>query len=167
MSKAFLRESDFADTPDLPPPESPLPPGVKNYLTAEGAARLRAELERRINRQRPPLATASRDPEIKRELHALDQRIRYLQESLRTAEIVSPTENPDGVVRFGSTVDVREPNGERSRYRLVGVDETDPSRGGISWLSPLARALANARRGDHITFTTPSGERSLEILAVE
>lgn len=167
MSKAFVRESDSADLPDVPAPVSPLPPGARNYLTAAGARRLRDELARLADVERPPLAAAGDDPETRRELKALDQRIRYLQQSLGTAEVVEPPAESDGVVRFGATVAVRDAGGEVSRYRLVGADEADPSEGAVSWLSPLAQALMNARPGGRVTFHTPAGERSLEIVAVE
>lgn len=167
MSKAFVRENDSADFPDVPAPVSPLPPGARNYLTAAGARRLRDELARLSTIDRPPLAAAGDDPDTKRELKALDQRIRYLQQSLSTAEIVDPPAEPDGVVRFGATVTVRDASGEISRYRLVGADETDPAEGAVNWLSPLAQALMNARQGERVTFHTPAGERSLEIVAVD
>lgn len=166
MSKAFLRESDAEEAPDLPPPVSLLPPGVKNFITPDGAVRLRAELSRMIDSERPPLASASHDPETKRELASLDQRIRQLEQSLRTAEIVPPPAVPDEIVRFGADVTVRDPAGEVSRYRVVGVDETDIGRGWISWRSPLARALLNARPGQHVTFQAPSGAQQLEIVDV-
>ena len=167
MSKAFLRESDFGDAADLPPLVSPLPPGSKNYVTPRGADQLRRNLARLTQADRPPLlAESAEDPEAKRALQALDQRIRYLRESLRTAESVSPPTVSDDVVRFGATVNVREANGDISDYRLVGVDEADPSRGLVSWTSPLARALINARRGDRVSFLTPAGRTELEILNI-
>jgi transcription elongation factor GreB len=97
-------------------------------------------------------------------LQALDQRIRFLRESLRTAEVVPAPTDHDDVVRFGATVGVRETNGEFARYRLVGVDEAAPGRGWISWTSPLARALLNVRRGERVTFATPLGPKELEIV---
>lgn len=167
MSKAFLRETD-QDVPSAPlPTVSLLPPGAKNYLTPTGAQRLRSELARLVDVERPALAAATADDGAKRQLQTLDQRIRYLRESLRTAEIVPPPETPDDVVRFGATVTVREPGGSDERYQLVGVDETDPEHGCVSWTSPLARALMNARRGDRIAFKAPAGTRELEILAVD
>jgi transcription elongation factor GreB len=166
MSKAFLRESDFADIPDLPQPVSALPPGAKNYVTARGSELLRTQLAQLLE-ERPPLLSASAaDPETKRELQALDQRIRYLRESLRTAEIVPAPADHDDVVRFGAAVRVREINGEATTYRLVGVDEADPERGWISWTSPLARALLNGRLGQHVTFVTPLGPKELEIVGL-
>lgn len=166
MSRAFVRETDFPQLPELPSQVSPLPPGTKNYLTPAGAARLRAELKRRLDGERPRLAAAAPDDsDSKRELQTLDRRIRYLQEGLRSAEIVELPAIPDDVVRFGATVTVRDRDGE-SRYRIVGVDEADSARGDISWLSPLARALLNARRGEQVTFKTPAGTTTLEIASV-
>lgn len=167
MSRAFVRESDVPQLPDLPPQVSPLPPGAKNYLTAAGAQRLKDELARRLETERPKLAAAPADDmDAKRELQVLDQRIRYLQESLRTAEVVAPADGPADIVRFGATVTVRERTGPDTTYRIVGVDETDYDRNWVSWLSPIARALMNARAGERVTFKAPRGARELEIVAI-
>ena len=61
---------------------------------------------------------------------------------------------------------VRERNGEAARYRIVGVDETDIDRGWVSWLSPIAKALLNARLGQRVRFRFPSGEAELEIVDI-
>ncbi len=170
MSKAFVRESDSDDRPELPPPVSPLPPGAKNYITAGGVDRLRRELGRLADQERPPLAAAAaatHDPDAKRELQSLDQRIRSLRNSLRTAEVVPPPAGPADVARFGATVTVRENNGGETRYRIVGVDETDLDRNWVSWLSPIARALTNARIGQRVTFKAPRGQKELEIVRIE
>src|SRR5262245_43306377 len=151
MSRAFVRESDAPQLPELPPYVSPLPPGAKNYLTPGGAQRLRDELARLRSTERPPLASAPADDiEAKHRLQVLDQRIRHLQESLRTAEITENPPGPTDVVRFGATVTVREATGTETRYRIVGVDETDLDRNWVSWLTPIARALLNAKRGDRV-----------------
>lgn len=165
MSRAFVRESDVPQLPELPPQASPLPPGARNYLTAGGARRLRDELARLMETERPRLAAAPGDDvDAKRELQALDQRIRYLQQSLRTAEVV-PAEGPADAVRFGATVTVRDASGD-TRYRIVGVDETDLDRNWVSWLSPIARALTNARLGQRVSFRAPGGMKELEIVAI-
>lgn len=67
---------------------------------------------------------------------------------------------------FGASVDVRDSRGVESSYRIVGVDETDIDRGWVSWLSPIAKALNNARVGERVKFRFPSGEEKLEILRV-
>ncbi len=167
MSRAFVRESDVPQLPELPPLVSPLPPGAKNYVTPGGAHRLREDPARLLDTQRPRLAGAPPDDiDAKHELQVLDQRIRYLQESLRTAEIVPPPAEPGEVVRFGATVTVREPGGVETPYRIVGVDETDLDRNWVSWLSPIARALHHARLGERVVIKAPRGPRELEIIAI-
>lgn len=167
MSRAFVRESDVPQVLDLPAQISPLPPGAKNYLTPGGAARLRNELARRLEQERPKLAAAAPDDhDAKRELQVLDQRIRYLRESLRTAEIVEPPPLPRDTVRFGASVTVRDATGEETRYRIVGVDETNLDRNEVSWLSPIGRALLNARLGERVVFRAPRGAQELEIVRI-
>ncbi|HVS53101.1 MAG TPA: GreA/GreB family elongation factor [Opitutaceae bacterium] len=167
MSRAFVRESDVPQREELPTRAPTLPPGVKNYLTAAGAQRLRKELMQLVEVARPPLASAAPDDiDARRELQALDGRIRELQQSLRNAEIVDPGAGPAEIVRFGAMVTVRDASGAESSYRLVGVDETDAVRHWISWQSPLARALLNARVGQIVSLRTPRGAQALEIRAI-
>ncbi len=167
MSKAFTREeNDGPDSPDLPPLASPLPEGARNYMTAAGAQRLREELAQLVKEKRPPLAAATDDPDAKRQLAVLDQRIRQLEQSLQSAEIVPPPAGEADTVRFGATVTVREGSGEESIYRIVGVDETDFDRGWVSAQSPIARALLNGKLGECVRFRFPSGEEDLEIIAI-
>ncbi len=167
MSRAFVRESDVSQLPELPALISPLPPGAKNYLTPGGAQRLRDELTQRLEQERPTLTAAPADDiDAKRELQVLNQRIRYLQESVRTAEITESPPPPHDVVRFGATVTVREVSGTQTQYRIVGVDETNLDRNEVSWFAPIARALLNARLGERVVFTTPRGANELEIVAI-
>jgi transcription elongation factor GreB len=167
MSKAFTREeNDGPDIPDLPPLSSALAPGAKNYITAAGAQKLRDELQRSVEITRPLLASSSDDPDAKRQLAKLDQRIMQLEESLQSAEIVARPNGPAEIVRFGTTVTVRESDGSEAIYRIVGVDEIDSDRGWVSWLSPIAKALLNGKRGERIRFKFPSGEETLEILDI-
>ena len=69
------------------------------------------------------------------------------------------------VARFGSTVVLEKPGGGRIEYQFVGEDEADPAKGWVSWASPLARALMNAREGDVVTWMRPSGGVELEVVA--
>lgn len=168
MSKAFVRESDVPELPELPPQISPLPPGAKNYLTPSGTQRLRDEIARLADAERPPLAAApAEDIDAKTRLQVVDQRLRYLQQSLRTAEIVPPPAGPPDIVRFGATVTVRENGVAEARYRIVGVDETDLDRNWVSWLTPIARALMHAKVGQRVIFKVPRGQKELEIVAIE
>jgi transcription elongation factor GreB len=164
MSKAFTREDDSApEIPDLPLLSSALEPGATNYITPQGAQKLRDELQKIVEEKRPQLVEARDDPDAKRQLTRLDQRIRQLEESLLSAQVVPPPTGPADVVRFGATVRIRESDGTETSYRIVGVDETDSDRNYVSWMSPIAKALLNAKRGERIRFKFPSGEEMLEI----
>jgi transcription elongation factor GreB len=50
---------------------------------------------------------------------------------------------------------------------IVGLDEVDTSRGRVSWISPIAKALIKAREGDLVTLRTPAGVEELEIIEVK
>jgi transcription elongation factor GreB len=163
MSKAFTRESDEDDNGAPARPLGPeLPPGVKNYMTPEGAARLREELERLSQVERPALAAAG----DARALREIDRRIAFLGRRLDALEIVEPSRQPEGRVLFGATVMVRDEGGAERRYRLVGIDEVDPARGDVSFRSPIAKALLGAQAGDIVTVQSPRGDEELEVVRV-
>jgi transcription elongation factor GreB len=159
MSKAFTRETDDEHDDDAPRPlGAELPPGVRNYMTPAGAARLRGELDRLAHAPRPETPAA---------LQALERRLAFLRGRLEALEIIDPTGQPPGRVLFGAIVTVRAEDGETRRYRLVGVDEADPPRGDVSWRSPIAAALLGAEVGDVVTLRSPRGDEELEIVAVD
>ncbi|HVY68978.1 MAG TPA: GreA/GreB family elongation factor [Verrucomicrobiae bacterium] len=169
MSKAFTRESDdeMPERPTALPPPSALPPGAKNYLTPGGAEKLRNELHQLLEVERPRLAALAETDDARRQLPAIDLRIRQLQASLQSAVITPPPATPDDRVRFGATVTVREQDGTETNYRIVGVDETDLDRDWVNWLSPIAKALLNAQLGHKVRFKFPSGEKELEIIRID
>src|SRR4051794_20539164 len=166
MSKAFTREeSDGQALPEIAPLPSALPPGARNLMTPDGADRLREELARLTEQERPALAADKTDPEAKRRLAMLDQRILQLQQSLESAEVISPPPGDAKSVTFGATVKIRSEEGNEV-FRIVGVDETDQEHGRISYLSPVARALMNARVGERVEFKYPCGGETVEILEI-
>jgi transcription elongation factor GreB len=154
MSKAFTREDDSEDLPPVRPLPT-LPAGVKNYITREGADQLRRELERFQQHRSAPGSDRAQ----------FDQRIAQLQGILASVTIVEPSPSDDcHQVRFGCSVTIDD-NGEMDTYRIVGIHEIDLDRNYISWQSPLARALLNARVGDMVEFKAPAGTRRLKVLS--
>lgn len=159
----------------------PLPAGAKNYLTPQGYARLKDEALRLLNQERPELvkviawAASNGDRSEnadyiygKRRLREIDRRIRFLTKRLDIAEVIDPAQRePTALIFFGATVTVSDAAGNESTYSIVGIDEADVSRGRISWVSPLARALLKRREGEEILFRTPGGDQPLEIVKVE
>ena len=180
MSKAFTREDDAPEEDFEGEEESPIPAGSKNYLTPSGWQRMREELKWLVNIERPEvtrvvswaasLGDRSENADYqygKKRLREIDRRIRYLTKRLEVAEVVDPATREDtDQVFFGATVTYENAAGEEQTVRIVGLDETDPQKHYISWISPVARALIKAREGDTVTLRTPGGEEELEILEV-
>ncbi len=165
MSKAFTRESDRPEDESSSIRLRPiLPPGAKNYLTQRGAEQLREELRRRLEIERPSLTRSPQQDQAG--LHSLNQRIAQLEQSLGAAVIVPAPPPPWDQVRFGATVSVRNRDAIETTYRIVGIDETDADRNWVSWLSPIAKALLNARLGERIRFRFPAGEEEMEIIKI-
>lgn len=166
MSKAFTKESDDAGD-DAPPILRPqLPPGTTNLITASGAQRLRQELAELTERKsRLASETAERSESSQAESRKLQGRIRQLEQILQ-AVVVTGVPADRGRVSFGASVLVRHSNKEEIRYRIVGVEESDPAKDEISWLSPLARQLMGHHAGERFRFRSPAGEEELEIIEV-
>lgn len=179
MNKAFVRESDSDDEDELPTALA-LPPGTRNYITPAGHARLKSELEHLVKRERPHVveivawAASNGDRSEngdyiygKRRLREIDRRIRFLTKRLDIAEIVDPLrQGENDQVFFGARVTIADIEGIENTYTIVGVDEADVTRGRISWVSPLARALIKSREGDTVRFQSPVGVREIDIIEV-
>jgi transcription elongation factor GreB len=178
MNKAFIREDGPEEEEEAGTP--PLPAGGKNYMTPAGHARMQAELLHLVKTERPEVVNVvswavgngdrSENGDYiygKKRLREIDRRIRFLTKRLENCVVVDPhmQENTDRVF-FGATVTVLDEDGVENTYSIVGVDEADPGRGRISWISPLARALLKSRPGDTVRFQAPGGARELEIIAV-
>jgi transcription elongation factor GreB len=180
LSKAFTRESDDAVDDDLPDDGPALPAGGKNYMTPQGFARLRGELQQLVRVERPKVvdvvswAAGNGDRSEngdylygKKRLREIDRRIRFLTKRLETAQVVDPSQqkNHDQVF-FGATVTYANARDEERTVTIVGIDEADLDRGRVSWISPVARALLKARVGDTVQLRTPSGPEPIEVVAI-
>ena len=167
MSKAFTKESDDAGDDALPLLRPHLPPGVTNLITAAGAQRLRRELAELLDRkQRLADAKAEASESSQADQRKLQPRIRQLQQILQSVVVTEHPAGDRGRVGFGARVTVRHANQEEITYRIVGVEESNPARDEISWVSPLARQLMGHRAGDRVRFRSPAGEEELEIVAL-
>ena len=178
MSKAFVRDdADEQEDDDQPPT---LPAGGKNYTTPAGYARLQAEFNHLVRVERPQVVNVvswaagngdrSENGDYiygKKRLREIDRRLRFLTKRIEQAVVVDPLQQDNtGQVFFGATVTVLD-NDSEFTYSIVGLDEAEPGRGRISWVSPLARALLKAREGDSVRVPTPGGVRELEIVGIE
>jgi transcription elongation factor GreB len=178
VSRAFVDENDSQyDEGETPEVKVPLPAGARNYMTPEGADRMRRALDDLARGERPRLlAEVSRASEgaadkdalaaLRKRLRGVERRIEYLTRLLAITEVVDPARQPAGRVAFGAHVTVAEEGTGERTYRIVGVDESDPEAGTISWISPLARALNLRSVGDIVTLKLPAGEKKMVVLAI-
>jgi transcription elongation factor GreB len=97
----------------------------------------------------------------------VDRDLTYFTKRLETAILVEPKGQPRRMVKFGAAVMVREPDGTSRTFTIVGEDEADPNAGKISYVSPLAEALLDARVGAKVRWRRPKGDRDLTIEAVD
>ena len=148
MSRAFVNEDNLKPEP---PPEKVVSPH-RNLVTAAGLA----EIEVRLAALNEALAATTQQEAI-----VLIQRdLRYWRARHTTAEPGQPPANLEEI-GFGSLVTLRR-NDKTESLRIVGEDEAEPSLGKLSWVSPLAQALAGQGAGDTIEFAG----RDIAILAV-
>jgi transcription elongation factor GreB len=154
------------------------PPGSK-YITAAGAARLRAELDELWRRERPRVTAAvaaaaaqgdrSENAEYtygKRRLREIDRRVRFLRSRLEGMIVVEQPPSDRQRVFFGARVTLETEDGQQLRYRIVGPDEFDMASDYISMDAPLGRLLLGRRVDDEVALELASGTRRLTIVEV-
>ncbi|MDR2173266.1 MAG: transcription elongation factor GreB [Burkholderiales bacterium] len=181
MNKAFTREDVDVEDDDEFSSAPSLPANAPNYMTPTGFARLKEELDQLTGDERPALVATvawaagngdrSENGDYiygKKRLREIDRRIRFLVKRLDSAVVVDPAERRDDGERiyFGATVDIVNDDGEERTVTIVGVDEFDPTRGHISWVSPMAAALLRSRVGDTVTLRTPVGIEEITVADV-
>ncbi|MGE5538685.1 MAG: transcription elongation factor GreB [Gemmatimonas sp.] len=179
MSKAFVKEGDQPEDDGVDAAPA-LPASARNYMTPPGFARLQEELRQLLRVERPKIvervswAAGNGDRSEngdyiygKKRLGEIDRRVRYLSKRLETAQVVDPRDQKNREqVFFGATVTYADENDVPRTVKIVGVDEADIERGYVSWISPIARALLKARKGDTVELRTPAGRESIEVVDI-
>lgn len=182
MSKLFTEETKLIDDLEENKPNNQLPIVSKNYITPGGHARLMGEFLWLMNKERPEVTATvswaagngdrSENSDYiygKKRLREIDRRIHFLTKRLDIAEIVDPTAPREDKMRifFGATVTFSNQRGKKKTVSIVGIDEIDTTKGYISWISPMARALTKARQGDIVNLHAPDGVKKIEVLEVK
>jgi transcription elongation factor GreA len=150
------------------------------YLTAEGLAKLKEELQMRIEVKRPEIAERlhaaikmgdlkeNADYHVAKEDQAFNEgRINTLKNTISSSQLIRDSSSTS-VVRLGSTVTIAEVGfeDEEETYRIVGAQEADPGNGYISNVSPIAKALIGHKKGETVTASTPGGAIDFKILDI-
>jgi transcription elongation factor GreA len=149
-------------------------------LTPEGLEALKTEVEHLSTVRRREVAARIKEArdfgdisenaeydDAKNEQAMLEARIAQLEERLRSATVVEPSDLDTSVVSVGSTVHVQDASGSAIVYHIVGSAEANPAEKRLSNESPVGKALVGRKQGDVATVSTPKGERKLTITKIE
>ena len=141
---------------------------MKNYITVEGAEKLKQELKQLLTRDRPALtqviqwAASNGDRSEngdyiygKRRLREMDRRIRFLTKRLEAAEVVDLSKVPRDRVVFGAKVTILDEEGSEKTYRIVGQDEIDAKKGDVIGAARLAGIMAAKQTPNLIPLCHP------------
>ncbi len=153
----------------------------KQPITKEGRLKLGQELHDLKMVQRPQtveeidIARSHGDLKENAEYHAAREKLRFIE--ARIAELgeiydnsqeVDPSRFNHDKVMFGSTVTLEDlDSGEEATYTIVGTYESNPDKGLISIVSPLARQLIGKEEEEEVTVQLPGGEKTFEIISIE
>jgi transcription elongation factor GreA len=150
-------------------------------LTPEGLEKLKQEIEilstdkrrevaERIKEAREfgDISENSEYDDAKNEQAMLEARIATLEDKLRSASVINPSELSPDLVRVGSVVHIKDDNGKTATYTIVGSTEADPSSNRLSNESPVGKALVGRKKGDTAKVTLPNGKtRELTVTKIE
>tara|TARA_B100000123_G_scaffold262864_1_gene231343 strand:- start:70 stop:546 length:477 start_codon:yes stop_codon:yes gene_type:complete len=154
----------------------------KEPITKKGLQDLKSELEKLKNIERPKIVAAIAearshgDLKENAEYHAakeqqaqLESKVIEINDTIARANVIDVTKfENDGKIIFGSTLTVKDLDNEKEiKYKIVGKDEANVAKNLIYYKSPIAKSLIGKMVGDLISVSTPSGERSFEILKVD
>ena len=149
-------------------------------LTQQGYSELEAELaslkERRLESiEEVRRAAADKDFRENAPLEAareqrgqLEGRIRELEETLKSATIIGEKQTRAFKVGIGDSVLLRNlTSGEELRYILVDPKEVDPTRGRISPVSPIGKAIIGRSEEEVLEIIAPAGKLRYQIQRIE
>lgn len=127
---------------------------------------LKTELPKEIKRARElgDLRENAEYQAAKERQRLVESRISMLQRRVSEISLMNLDKIPKDKVGFGSTVHLKDGEGQTIIYQLVMPEDADPEQGMISTASPIGRALVNKEEGDEVTVTTPNGSRRFEVV---
>ena len=153
MSRGFVKEGDQEEIPVVPP-RAYLPKGMPNYVTHEGLEALKKELEDLKNEH-----IASSENYIMSNF--INAKMKLLIARIYSAVEVDNSKTNKETVSFGAYVKYND-----RTVRIVGVDEADFTKGLLSFISPVAKALIGKKVGDKFEINIPRGTETIEVQGI-
>jgi len=149
----------------------------KNYMTPHCFKKLTDELDHLSKIERPEvvktvqwaasLGDRSENADYKygkKRLREIDKRLRFLSKKIDDSVVIDPASQEGSKIQFGATVFLKDEDGQEKIISIVGIDESDPKSGLVSWISPIAKSMLGKEVGDGINVHAPSGDIEYEIV---
>lgn len=151
-----------------------------SYLTEEGLKKLKDELDRMVNVERPNISKQIAEARDKGDLSEnaeydaakeaqglLEMKISKLQETIRNARIIDPSQINTNAVQILNKVKLRNvKTNQEMEYTIVSESEADLKAKKISVTTPIAKGLLGKKVGEVVDIKVPSGMVSFEIVNI-
>ena len=148
-------------------------------ISVQGYKKLEEELAR-LKSERPAIIQAIKEAREEGDLREnagydaarerqgmAEARIKYIESRMALYQVIDLDTLRGDKVIFGATVEMENvDNGETKTYTILGPDEADPTKGSISFLSPVGQALLSREVGDEVSVEIPRGRVTYEITGI-
>ena len=150
------------------------------YMTEPGLRKLREELDRLVNTERPKISQQIGEARDKGDLSEnaeydaakeaqgmLEMRISKLQEMITNSRIIDESKLDKSSVQILSTVKLKNiRTGAFMTYTLVAENEANVREGKIAINTPIGKGLIGKKIGEQAVIIIPSGELFLEVVEI-
>jgi len=151
-----------------------------SYMTEEGLAKLKKELEHLVMVERPAISAQIAEARDKGDLSEnaeydaakeaqgmLEMRIARMEEMVANARIIDESKINTSSVQILNKVKIKNVlNNKLVEYMLVSEAEADIKNGKISVTTPIAKGLLGKKVGDVVEIQVPSGVMSFEVVEI-
>ena len=151
-----------------------------SYMTEEGLAKLKKELEQLVMVERPSISQQIAEARDKGDLSEnaeydaakeaqgmLEMRIARMEDMLANARIIDESKIDTSSVQILNRVKIKNIlNNTQVEYMLVSEAEADIKNGKISVTTPIAKGLLGKKVGDVVEIQVPSGVMSFEVVEI-
>ena len=151
-----------------------------SYMTEEGLANLKKELDHLTKVERPSISQQIAEARDKGDLSEnaeydaakeaqglLEMRIARMKDMLANARILDESKIDTSSVQILNKVKIKNTRSNAMvEYMLVSEAEADIKNGKISVATPIAKGLLGKKVGDVVDIHVPSGVMSFEILEI-
>lgn len=151
-----------------------------SYYTAEGLKKLKDELNRLRDVERPKASEAIAEARDKGDLSEnaeydaakeaqglLEMRISKMEEVVANARLIDESQLDTSKVLVHSLVKIKNlSNNTEVTYKLVAQSEADLKTGKISVDSPIGKGLLGKKEGDTAEISVPNGNLKFEVLKI-